>query len=72
MAHIIGGIAGCLLLSACTTPSTSGPGDMETRQDAAMQHPFDSSPGHVDTDISGGGIGESKGLNRDIDHVLNP
>jgi hypothetical protein len=66
-------LLGSLLLSACATGPADNQ-DMNSRQDAALSHPFDSTPGHVNTDISGGGIGDfdQKSFNRDLDHVLNP
>ncbi len=69
-------LAGMLLAAGCASHhgATTQPADAMQRQDAAMQDPFEYSPGMSEQDISGGDLGhlDKKALERDVDHVLNP
>jgi hypothetical protein len=59
-------LAGCATAAPTTQPLTE-----DQKQDQALEHP-DEYKLNMHHDISGGGIGESRGLGTDIDHVLNP
>lgn len=61
------------LCGGCTT-QVAPEQSMSDRQDQALKHPFDYSPGDDIPDISGGGIGnfDSKAFGKDLNHVLSP
>jgi hypothetical protein len=67
-------VCGGMMLPACAPQPQSADSDIYQRQEAAMKDPFHSSPGHMDTDITGGGVGniDKKAWNQDVDHVINP
>ena len=69
---------GSLLAQGCGAPAdkqpTTRPARLADRTDKAIADPFGYSPNFDRTDISGGGIGsfDKDGMNRDLNHVLNP
>jgi hypothetical protein len=77
---LLGAVGAALLtavLSGGCAPDenpTTRPAKLSNRTDKALADPFGYSPDFDRTDISGGGIGsyDKEGMNRDVDHVLNP
>ena len=64
-----------IMLPACASDSGKKSSGMYDRQEQALHDPFSYSPSvPKPDDISGGGVGgmDQKGLQRDVDHVINP
>lgn len=59
----------------CESDDAEPKGNLRTRQDRALNDPWNYSPHEVDrTDISGGGMSEfnKKAFKKDMDSVFNP
>ena len=63
-----------LIVSGCGASHPTTQPSMYEQQDRALRDPFGYSPDLKKTDMSVSGNGEfdQKGLQRDLDHVLNP
>ena len=69
-------LAVAVVAAGCAAPAkpTTRPAKLSDRTDKAIADPFGYSPSFDRTDISGGDIGsfDKEGMNRDLNHVLNP
>lgn len=68
---MIGSSGGC---AGDKKPATTQPTKLSDRTDKALADPFGYSPSFDRTDISGGDLGsfDKKGMDRDLNSVLNP
>ena len=71
---MLAGSAGHVGCAPADNKPTTRPTKLSDRTDKAMADPFGYSPSFDRTDISGGDIGsfDKDGMNRDVNHVLNP